>query len=377
MLDQLLRVKDTVDIFVSPTESPDTLRIVFHWMTTRKRLELVAGKPVVELLALLDGTRTVRDRLRELGRFDEQAALQLLHFLSSQGLLVDVQSTPEPSPRYNRQEAFLDDWINLRPGAVTQKLLAAKKVVLLGCGAVGGAIAEILVRAGVMHWVLVDYGHASSSSTDRHPHVGVADIGRPKVDLLKSFLHRINANADVYCYREMLHPESALEAWIPDDADLVINTCDEPYIGHTSLKLGRHLQVRGIALFVAGGFDAHLMSSGELIYPPRTPCIDCAQKSFDKALRNWKPTYLGANSQDNHVQMEHSIAGGRYAPGGSGGIAMMSSFSANLGAIAILQHLAEAPSIDHQTRRHEHLVNSGGITSFSLYKQEGCNVCGA
>ncbi|HFK3157187.1 TPA: ThiF family adenylyltransferase, partial [Citrobacter sedlakii] len=108
---------------------------------------------------------------------------------------------------------------------------------------------------------------------------------------------------------------------------LIINTCDEPYIGHTSLKLGRYAQARAIPLYVSGGFDAHLMSSGELIFPPHTPCIDCAQNTFSKALKGWKPVYSIVNNPQ--LDLSKSVYD-NYIPGGPGGLAMMNGFSANL-----------------------------------------------
>ena len=106
-----------------------------------------------------------------------------------------------------------------------------------------------------------------------------------------TYLSRINSNLNVIGYEEKLIPSTDLSQWIDSDASLIINSCDEPYIGHTSLKVGRFAAERNIPFYVAGGFDAHLMSSGELIYPPLTPCIDCAQKTFTKSLEGWKPTY--------------------------------------------------------------------------------------
>lgn len=112
---------------------------------------------------------------------------------------------------------------------------------------------------------------------------------------------------------EKLIPTTNLSSIIPDDTDLIINTCDEPYIGHTSLKLGRYAQARAIPLYVSGGFDAHLMSSGELIFPPHTPCIDCAQNTFSKALKGWKPVYSIVNNPQ--LDLSKSVYD-NYIPGG-------------------------------------------------------------
>ncbi|WP_459581263.1 ThiF family adenylyltransferase [Dickeya oryzae] len=117
-----------------------------------------------------------------------------------------------------------------------------KKIVLFGCGAVGAKIIEILARAGVNHITLIDYKIMSEASAVRHNYYSYKRVGEPKVDVLSDFLARINKNILIKKHFEKLMPDSDLSKLIPDDTDLIINTCDEPYIGHTSLKLGRYAQ---------------------------------------------------------------------------------------------------------------------------------------
>ncbi|GAB7208929.1 hypothetical protein OS31_04330 [Dickeya oryzae] len=82
----------------------------------------------------------------------------------------------------------------------------------------------------------------SEASAVRHNYYSYKRVGEPKVDVLSDFLARINKNILIKKHFEKLMPDSDLSKLIPDDTDLIINTCDEPYIGHTSLKLGRYAQ---------------------------------------------------------------------------------------------------------------------------------------
>jgi molybdopterin/thiamine biosynthesis adenylyltransferase len=373
MLEQVFKIKDTIDVFVSQTEHPDKLLLTFHRMTTRERLELVSGKAVAEFLALLNGKDNVIDILQKLGDFDNESALKLLDFLTKNHLVVKVNQTQNINPRFDRQIAYLDDMVMDRSGDETQRILESKKVVILGCGATGSAIAETLVRFGVFHLVLVDYKNVSLQSINRHLFTRQADIGKSKVQALAEFLRKIDSKAEITIYQQMLLPNTDLSQWITDDVDLVINSCDEPYIGHTSLKIGRYVQTKNIALYVAGGFDAHLMSSGELIFPPRTPCIDCAQQTFTQALGEWKPTYSAVEKQSN-ATLNTSIPS-NYLAGGAGGLAIMSGFSAQLAALNILQFLMEDSAFDYKIKRYEYLPNNGNMTAFEMQKQGICNVC--
>ncbi|MGX3047287.1 hypothetical protein ACWIUH_05505, partial [Ursidibacter arcticus] len=188
----------------------------------------------------------------------------------------------------------------------------------------------------------------------------------------------INSLASIQIFNEQLLPHTDLDCWIDNDTDLIINTCDEPYIGHTSLKVGRFAHSKNIPIYVGGGFDAHLMSSGELINPPNTPCIDCTQKTFNIALKDWKPTYSNVVDNINTVTSGvHSYFSKieNYQIGGAGGIATMSGFSAYLSGLTLLRFLVENEFYHYKTVRYEYLPNSGEMTEFEMTKQEKCNVC--
>ena len=55
------------------------------------------------------------------------------------------------------------------------------------------------------------------------------------------------------------------------NADFIINTLDEPYIGYTAAKISRICVKYKKPHYIAGGFDAHLASTGELIYSWNNP----------------------------------------------------------------------------------------------------------
>ena len=385
MLEKKYSIQPTVDVFVTPTESPEKSLITFHKMTTRERLEIVADNKVAEFLALLNGFDSTRSILEELGEFVETDAEELITFLTKNHLVVDSSNKPKIPARYSRQITYFDDMILDREGHKSQELISSKKVVILGCGSIGSQISEILLRAGVLNFSLVDHKLISKSNVETHLYARKSDVGQAKTQVLKKYLERINSSSKINCFYEQLLPNTDLSKWIDDETSLVINSCDEPYIGHTSLKIGRYLQFFNIPLYVAGGFDAHLMSSGELIYPPLTPCIDCAQKTFNLALNDWKPVYrkTDINPQIVRGQRKQSIVerstriDSSYLAGGPGGQIMMSGFSANLSAIKIIEFLAENSSFDFKAIRYEYLLNDGLLTEFEMMKQTGCNVCNA
>ena len=128
-----------------------------------------------------------------------------------------------------------------------------------------------------------------------------------------------------------------------------------------------------------GGFDAHLMSSGELVFPPKTPCIDCCQQTFQKALTNWKPTYTDIDDPEKLINSDFvnkDLIREISNIGGSGGLSSMSLFSANLSCLRIIQFLVGDKNFDFKTERYEYLLEQGIFTKFEMLKQKNkCPIC--
>mgnify|MGYP000895256526 CR=1 FL=1 len=378
MLNKKFKLQDTLDVYISELEN-DKVIITFSRMTTRERLEITTHRNVATFLACLNGKQTATEILTTLGHFDIEQAVKLLDFLQSKHLIYEVSNREIKNSRYSRQIAYFDDMILNQSGNKSQQRLQAKHIVIIGCGAVTGAIAEILARAGVEKFTLIDNKKVRHSDLLRHLFCRLNHLGSYKVDVLADYLKRINHKIQITIFREKLLPQTDLNRWITDDIDLVVNGCDEPYLGHTSLKIGRFLQMKNIPMYVMGGFDAHLMSSGELVFPPQTPCIDCCQQTFQKALTNWKPTYTEVENPDMLVKEMSNISINQehfFDIGGSGGLSVMSLFSANLSCLRIIQLLVGDEKFDYKTERYEYILNSGEMTVFEMVKQdEFCGLC--
>lgn len=93
--------------------------------------------------------------------------------------------------RYSRQTRFAG------VGAEGQRRLAAASVAVVGCGALGGAVAVALARAGVGHLRLVDRDVPESSNLPRQLLFDEADVARglPKAVAAARHLERVNSAA--------------------------------------------------------------------------------------------------------------------------------------------------------------------------------------
>ncbi|MGP2463615.1 ThiF family adenylyltransferase [Pantoea ananatis] len=376
MNNTIFKIKDTVDIYVSENNDNDTVLINFHVMTTRDRIEIKTNKNVSIFLAMLDGSNSIEKIMLKMGIKDQSISTHLINFLLDHRLIFDVSSKVNHSnTRFIRQTTFWDDFVLDRSGNESQVVLENKKVVLLGCGATGSKILEIMVRAGVNNITIVDYKNLSENNRSSHNYYSKQSVNTPKVKAFQDYLLRINKNLIINSFHCKLSPHTDISKWIPDDTNLIINTLDEPYIGHTSLKVGRYAQIKKIPFYVGGGFDAHLMSSGELVNPPHTPCIDCIQNTFSKALAEWKPIYTSVEKSMNKLECSKVIETKKFSIGGAGGLSAMSSYSANLSALKLLNFLLDDSAFSYENARLEYLPNNGEITRFEFKHQPECEIC--
>jgi adenylyltransferase/sulfurtransferase len=92
---------------------------------------------------------------------------------------------PAHDPRFDRQERFAP----LGPGG--QRRLARARVLLVGCGALGGSMAQTLTRCGVGTLVLVDRDVVELSNLPRQVLFEQRHLGRPKVEAARETLERV------------------------------------------------------------------------------------------------------------------------------------------------------------------------------------------
>lgn len=110
-------------------------------------------------------------------------------------------------------------------GPAIQNVLSDIRVAITGAGGTGSAVAEQLVRLGVRHLLLVDADDLSASNVTRVYGSTPADVGRPKVDVLRDHLIAIAPDLDckvVPAMGTLKHVAQALAG-----ADLIFGCTDD------------------------------------------------------------------------------------------------------------------------------------------------------
>jgi len=102
------------------------------------------------------------------------------HILSPGSELLDVQTTPLAMIRH--------DPASIMPRGGSTETLLERRILVLGCGALGGNIAPMLAAAGIGNFTLVDSDSFMTSNTYRHA-LGRRFVGTPKVVGMETALH--------------------------------------------------------------------------------------------------------------------------------------------------------------------------------------------
>lgn len=112
-------------------------------------------------------------------------------------------------------------------GAEGAKRLAAAHVLVVGIGGVGGYAVEVLARAGVGRFTIVDGDTFEATNLNRQLFSLHSTLGMPKVAVAKARLLDINPTIGITAIHSLLHDE-ALDALVAQPYDLIVDAIDTP-----------------------------------------------------------------------------------------------------------------------------------------------------
>ena len=356
------KIRDCVDVYTLK----DNI-LMFYFINTRKTYEYKVNEGRINLISLINGERSVDDLVNVYNitykrNVSKKSIMQILAFLMSINVVVEIDPNYKTNidSRYERQINYLSELsLGEFSGIENHKKLVNTKFLILGVGGVGGDIALLLAMAGVKEITVLDHDNVTDSDIARHMYFRKKYIGCKKVDAIKEELSRINPDIIVNCLCLAYRPDTNIDEWI-DKSDFVINSADEPYIGYTSIKLSRKCYEKNKPHYIAGGFDIHVMSTGELIIPGVTPCVNCYMRYFKKKLSNWTPE----NKKVYDTMNEY------------GGFASQSLFSASYATTQIIKYICGSEFESERLTRGEVDFEKYNIQYLDVKKDPECPVCG-
>ena len=166
--------------------------------------------------------------------------------------------------RYSRQELFAGI------GPEGQKRLRASRVLVVGCGALGSALSETMVRAGVGGLTVVDRDFVEPSNLHRQSLFDEEDArrGLPKAAAAEARLRRLNSEVEV---RGLVADVSAENAdTLVRGADLVLDGTDNFETRYLINDLCVRARVPWIYGACVGSYGLAL-----LVRPGASPCLRC------------------------------------------------------------------------------------------------------
>ena len=150
----------------------------------------------------------------------------------------------------------MEDWkerTSMLIGEEGLQRLSVSWVAVIGVGGVGGYAAEMVVRAGVGHLIIMDSDNVSVTNKNRQLLALDSTVGRPKCDVLRERLLDINPQLDIIVLKEYLEAGSADEVLGKYRIDFLIDAIDTL---SPKMSLIKYCMDRGIPLVSSMGAGA-------------------------------------------------------------------------------------------------------------------------
>lgn len=178
----------------------------------------------------------------------------------------------DPDARYSRQERFAPI------GVAGQERIRAARVLVLGCGALGSAVAEQLARAGVGALRLVDRDFVEPSNLGRQCLYTTEDAAaaRPKAVAAAARLAALNPEPS---YQPVVAHVAAdgIDALL-DDVDLALDGGDNFALRHILNEACQRRRIPWIYGACVGAYGCSMP-----VLPGETACLRCLQDELPAA----------------------------------------------------------------------------------------------
>lgn len=150
----------------------------------------------------------------------------------------------------------MDNWQERTQMLVGEQMLARFKestVAVIGVGGVGAYAAEMLVRAGVGHMIILDSDNVSVTNKNRQLLAMDSTVGLQKCQVLSGRLKDINPELELTCITEYLETDKAEEVLGEYKIDFLVDAIDTL---SPKLTLIKYCMDKGIPLVSSMGAGA-------------------------------------------------------------------------------------------------------------------------
>ncbi|WP_245589073.1 HesA/MoeB/ThiF family protein [Desulfatirhabdium butyrativorans] len=137
-------------------------------------------------------------------------------------------------------------------GPEDQRRLLDATVAVVGLGGLGGAVCELLARAGVGRLILIDGDRFEESNLNRQLLATMAALGRPKALTAKERLKAINPSVEVIGHGDFLSESNAMQRL--EGCLVAVDCLDNLKDRFVLEKAAKRLHIPLVSAALAGGF---------------------------------------------------------------------------------------------------------------------------
>ncbi|MEU1753984.1 ThiF family adenylyltransferase [Micromonospora matsumotoense] len=319
------------------------------------------------LLGLMDGTRTRAEIVAALlaghPELTADEATDALETIVDAGYVEDAAAPPPPelSPeeidRYDRAFTY-HAWVDLTPRTSryeVQARLKAGRVVVLGLGGSGSAVAASLVAAGVGTVHCVDFDVVESGNLTRQLLYTEDDIGAAKVATAVARLRRMNSHVTVTGEEARVDSTQDVAA-LMRDRDLLVLCADQPR--HAIREWTNRAALATGTPWMLAQYAGPMAVIG-LFVPGQTCCEACLPSVTDRLREEY-----GAAPEELFAFTGHAV------------IAPTANLTGHLAALDAVHHLAGIPTTTRGRMFHLSLTDLTYHYVVSPRPGTKCDTCG-
>jgi len=272
----ILKTSDSPSFTVTSFDDGDVLHVT---VSSEPQSQSNKKQIAVKFLKAFPDNGPQTDKILEeiYGTFEESNSLQIVLLVQADSKVkafVKKTSTDTAHPIKVLLNPSKDLLYSRSKGLLESGLLEERKVAIVGLGSGGSIVAIELAKAGVGHFVLVDYDRIELNNIVRHT-CGVKDLGRLKTKAIRDCILDKNPFAQVEIHNSDINNQEHTRK-ILSGCDLIVAATD---------NIRSRLNINTISLEldipVLYGKCAVRAAGGEVVFirPHKGPCFSCVYKN--------------------------------------------------------------------------------------------------
>jgi len=188
--------------------------------------------------------------------------------------------------------------------------LKSTRVILVGLGSLGAAIARVLAQAGIGRFVLIDPDHVTIENICRYI-APLGSIGHPKVDVVRHIIHGINPDAEVHTITKHLAWDlPGLGAGLDlerllEESDFIVSTCVEE---NTERQLNALAVKARVPVIYGAALGAAEHARIFRVLPGETACYECVLLAQEREPTEF-PRFISPRRGEERPYLDPGLPG--------------------------------------------------------------------